>query len=79
MRAEIVFDCQSACLEGSRRRYRCAAFNPDPVIAQLGAVKLGLEDDVPILDTFNEHIVAEGTSLAGALADLDAFSEGYRF
>lgn len=102
----VVFDCEFVCLEGSQRRYWCAADDPDPVIAQIGAVKLGLEDDFPILDTFmvyvvpmdryghrylldpfftkltgitNEQILAEGISLAEALADLDAFSEGSRF
>lgn len=57
MKAAIVFDCEFVCLEGSQRRYWCAAHDPDPVIAQIGAVKLGLEDDFPILDTFMAYVV----------------------
>ncbi len=57
MKTAILFDCEFLCLEGSQRRYWCAANDPDPVIAQIGAVKLGLEDDFPILDTFIEYVV----------------------
>lgn len=57
MKTEIVFDCEFICLEGSQRRYWCAAHDPDPVIAQIGAAKLGLEDDFPILDTFMVYVV----------------------
>jgi hypothetical protein len=47
----IVLDCEFLCVEGSQRRFWCAVHDPDPVIAQIGAVKLGLEGDFPILDT----------------------------
>lgn len=57
MRTAILFDCEFLCLEGSQRRFWCAADDPDPVIAQIGAVKLGLEDDFPILDTFMVYVV----------------------
>jgi inhibitor of KinA sporulation pathway (predicted exonuclease) len=56
MKAAILFDCEFICLEGSQRRFWCAPFDPDPVIAQIGAVKLGLEDDFPILDTFQSYV-----------------------
>lgn len=56
MNTAIVFDCEFLCLEGSQRRFWCAADDPDPVIAQIGAVKLGLDDDFPIIDTFNAYI-----------------------
>jgi hypothetical protein len=52
----ILFDCEFLCLEGSQRRFWCAAHDPDPVIAQVGAVKLGLERDFPILDTFRKYV-----------------------
>ena len=57
MRTAIIFDCEFLCLEGSQRRFWCAAHDPDPVIAQIGAAKLGLEDDFPILDTFMAYVV----------------------
>ncbi len=57
MKTAIVFDCEFLCLEGSQRRFWCAAHDPDPVIAQIGAAKLGLEADFPILDTFMAYVV----------------------
>jgi hypothetical protein len=56
MKAAIIFDCEFLCLEGSQRRFWCAAHDPDPVIAQIGAVKLGLQGDFPLLDTFRTHV-----------------------
>ncbi|MEM6460436.1 MAG: exonuclease domain-containing protein [Pseudomonadota bacterium] len=57
MRTAIIFDCEFVCFEGSRSRYWCAAHDPDPVIAQIGAVKLGLEGDFPILETYMDYVV----------------------
>lgn len=57
MKKAIIFDCEFICVEGSQRRYWCAAHDPDPVIAQIGAVKLGLEGDFPILDTHMDYVV----------------------
>jgi hypothetical protein len=56
MKTAIVFDCEFLCLEGSQRRFWCAAHDPDPVIAQIGAVKLGLEGDYPLLDTHRAYV-----------------------
>jgi inhibitor of KinA sporulation pathway (predicted exonuclease) len=56
MKTAIIFDCEFLCLEGSQRRFWCAAHDPDPVIAQIGAVKLGLEGDFPIVDTFKAYV-----------------------
>lgn len=56
MNTAIVFDCEFLCREGSQRRFWCAADDPDPVIAQIGAVKLGLEGDFPLIDTFNAYV-----------------------
>lgn len=56
MNTAIIFDCEFLCLEGSQRRFWCAAHDPDPVIAQIGAVKLGLEGDAPILDRFSAYV-----------------------
>ncbi len=56
MKTAIIFDCEFVCLEGSQRRFWCAAHDPDPVIAQVGAVKLGLEGDFPILGTYKAYV-----------------------
>ena len=37
MKSAVIFDCEFLCLEGSQRRFWCAAIDPDPVIAQVGA------------------------------------------
>lgn len=56
MKAAIVFDCEFLSIQGSQSRFWCAAIDPDPVIAQIGAVKLGLEGDFPILDTHKSYV-----------------------
>lgn len=56
MKTAIIFDCEFLCREGSQRRFWCAAHDPDPVIAQIGAVKLGLENDFPLLDTYRAYV-----------------------
>ncbi|RCW21588.1 exonuclease [Ciceribacter lividus] len=56
MKIAIIFDCEFLCLEGSQRRFWCAAHDPDPVIAQIGAVKLGLDGDFPLIDTFKAYV-----------------------
>ncbi|MGV2021086.1 3'-5' exonuclease [Agrobacterium sp. 22-223-1] len=56
MKKAILFDCEFLCLEGSQRRFWCAAHDPDPVIAQIGAVRLGLEGDFPLLGTYKTYI-----------------------
>lgn len=56
MKTAIIFDCEFLCLEGSQRRFWCAAHDPDPVIAQIGAVRLGLESDFPILETLKAYV-----------------------
>ena len=56
LKTAIIFDCEFLCLEGSQRRFWCAAHDPDPVIAQIGAVKLGLEGDILIVDTFKAYV-----------------------
>ena len=56
MKIAIVFDCEFLCAEGSQRRFWCGAQDPDPVIAQIGAVRLGLEGAYPILGTHRSYV-----------------------
>lgn len=56
MKTAIIFDCEFLCTKGSQSRFWCAAIDPDPVIAQIGAVKIGLENELPILETFKAYV-----------------------
>ena len=56
MKSAVLFDCEFLCNEGSQRRFWCGPHDPDPVIAQIGAVKLGLEEDFPILETLTLYV-----------------------
>ncbi|MBZ9668873.1 exonuclease domain-containing protein [Mesorhizobium sp. ES1-3] len=56
MKTAIIFDCEFLCLEGSQRRFWCAAHDPDPIIAQIGAARFGLEGDFPVLGTHKAYI-----------------------
>lgn len=56
MATAIVFDCEFLTAEGAPRRFWCGPHDPDPVIAQIGAVRLGLDGDFPILDTLKAHV-----------------------
>ncbi|MCB8820099.1 3'-5' exonuclease [Microvirga rosea] len=56
MRTAVIFDCEFLCVQGSQSRFWCAAHDPDPVIAQIGAVKLGLEGDFPLLETHKAYV-----------------------
>lgn len=71
MKTAIIFDCEFLCLEGSQRRYWCAAHDPDPVVAQIGAVKLGLGSGFPILDSYKAYV--RTVDRFGAQYTLDPF------
>lgn len=52
----IIFDCEFLCTIDSQSRFWCGPYDPDPVIAQIGAVKLSLSDDYPFLETFRTYV-----------------------
>jgi DNA polymerase III alpha subunit (gram-positive type) len=56
VKTAIIFDCEFLCIRGSQSRFWCAAIDPDPVIAQIGAVKIGLDEPFPILETFKAYV-----------------------
>lgn len=56
MKTAIIFDCEFLCAEGSQRRFWCGPHDPDPVIAQIGAVRLSLEGEFPILATHKSYV-----------------------
>lgn len=53
----VVFDCEFLTAEGSPSRFWCGPYDPDPVIAQIGVVKLGLEAGCPIVDTMRLFVI----------------------
>lgn len=57
MKHALIFDCEFLTAEGSPSRFWCGPYDPDPVVAQLGIVKLGLNDDFAILDTLRNYII----------------------
>lgn len=48
----IIFDCEYLTAPGAMSRMWCGPFDPDPNVAQIGAVKLSLEPDHGIMETF---------------------------
>lgn len=53
----VIFDCEFLTAEGARSRFWCGPYDPDPVVAQIGLVKIGLGDDFPILETRRTYVV----------------------
>lgn len=53
----VVFDCEFLTAPGAPQRFWCGPTDPDPVIAQIGAVRIGLGGDAPILGTFRKHVI----------------------
>ncbi len=56
MQTAIIFDCEYLTNQTSPSRFWCGPQDPDPVVVQIGAVRLGLEDGFPILDTITLFI-----------------------
>lgn len=55
----IIYDCEFLTDEGAPSRYWNGPFDPDPVIAQIGAVKLDLLGSFEILDTLTLHVTPQ--------------------
>lgn len=71
MKSAVIFDCEFLCLEGSQRRFWCAAIDPDPVIAQIGAARIELGGSYEIVDTFRAYVTP--VDRHGRRYGLDAF------
>lgn len=74
MRHGIIYDCEFLAVEGSPSRYWCGPYDPDPVVVQIGLVKLGLEADFPILETSRIYVIPKGRQ--GNTMMLDPFFTG---
>ncbi|MEH7830217.1 exonuclease [Gemmobacter denitrificans] len=71
MKHVLVFDCEFLTAEGSASRFWCGPHDPDPVVAQIGVAKIGLEGDFPLLDTLRIYIKPRDRH--GARFGLDPF------
>lgn len=71
MEHAIIFDCEFLTAEGSPSRFWCGPHDPDPVIAQIGLVKIGLEEGYPVLDTLRRYVIP--TDRHGDRVALDPF------
>lgn len=60
MKSTVIWDTEFLAAEGSSSRYWMGPFDPDPVLVQIGAVRLGLEGDFPVLGQFERLVVPLG-------------------
>lgn len=51
MKTAIIFDCEFLVSEGAPSRFWCGPYDPDPIIVQIGAAKLALENPFEIVET----------------------------
>ena len=65
----ILYDCEFLTAPGGPTRFWNGPTDPDPIIAQIGAVKLSLDGDFAVLDTLRLHVLPIGR--AGRRAELD--------
>lgn len=65
----ILYDCEFLTAEGAQQRYWCGPFDPDPVIAQIGAVRLSTAEPFEIVDTARLHVLPKTRN--GTRAPLD--------
>ncbi len=52
-----IIDCEFLTAEGSPQRHWCGPFDPDPLVVQIGAVKLQLDGNFDIHDTRNIFVL----------------------
>jgi hypothetical protein len=57
MKFGLIFDCEFLTAEGAPSRFWNGPFDPDPVVAQIGLVKIGLEDDFPLAERLRLFVV----------------------
>ncbi|UYV37028.1 exonuclease [Rhodobacteraceae bacterium D3-12] len=57
MKTAIVWDVEFLTDAGAPQRFWCGPDDPDPVLVQIGAVRLGLEGDFPLLETHEQVVI----------------------
>lgn len=71
MQTAIVFDCEFLTAEGAPSRFWCGPRDPDPIVVQIGLVKLGLGESYPIAETLRRPVTPIGRD--GNRVPLDPF------
>lgn len=71
MRSAVFYDCEYLTMEGAMKRHWAGPMDPDPIAVQIGAVKLGLEGDFPVLET--ERIYVTPVDRFGRECALDPY------
>jgi inhibitor of KinA sporulation pathway (predicted exonuclease) len=71
MHHAIIYDCEYLTSPGAMSRQWCGPLDPDPNVAQIGAVKLSLQDGHDILDTFK--VLIKPRDRFGAQPTVDPF------
>lgn len=71
MKSAVVFDCEFLTGEGSPSRFWCGPYDPDPVIAQIGLVRLDLTDGFAIRETLRSYVIPRNRQ--GDRSRLDPF------
>ena len=71
MKTAVIYDCENLTNRTSPSRFWCGPWDPDPTIVQIGAVRLGLDGDAPLLDTFDVIVRPKGRD--GTPVELDPF------
>ena len=56
----IIYDCEFLTAPGAPTRFWNGPTDPDPVIAQIGAVKLSLTGDFAVTDRLRLHVLPRG-------------------
>lgn len=57
MRATVLFDCEYLAVDGSQTRFWSGPQDPDPVVIQIGAVRIDLDGDFAISGVLEELIL----------------------
>ncbi len=71
MKHALIYDCEFLTSEGSPSRFWCGPYDPDPVVAQIGVVRIGLEADFQILETLRLCVIPRNRK--GERTALDPF------
>ena len=56
MHSAIIFDCEFLTTQTAQSRFWCGPEDPDPIIAQIGAVKLSLTGSFDIVETLKSYV-----------------------
>lgn len=53
MKSAVIYDCEFLTQEGAMSRFWTGAHDPDPLLVQIGAVRVSLQKGFPVEEEFN--------------------------